>query len=81
MIQETFPMIVGGDDVPNERILLSKVESGLMMSGADAVRFLIVHCSATRCDRDYTVEQMLRDHKAVASAPSGIISTSARAAL
>ena len=41
MIQETFPMIVGGDEVPNERTLLTKVESGLMMSGADAVRFLI----------------------------------------
>ena len=64
MIQETFPMIVGGDEVPNERILLTKVESGLIMSGADAVRFLIVHCSATRYDREYTVEQMLRDHKA-----------------
>ena len=64
MIQETFPMIVGGDEVPNERTLLTKVESGLMMSGANAVRFLIVHCSATRYDHDYTVKQMLRDHKA-----------------
>ena len=63
MIQETFPMIVGGYEVPNERILLTKVESGLMMSGADAIRFLIVHCSATCYDREYTVEQMLRDHK------------------
>lgn len=64
MIQETFPMTVGGDEVLNERMLLTKVESGLTMRGADAVRFLVVHCSATRCDYPYTPEQMLRDHKA-----------------
>ena len=64
MIQETFPIAVGGEEVLNERDLLTRVESGLMMSGADAVRFLVIHCSATRCDRDYTAEQLLRDHKA-----------------
>lgn len=64
MIQETFPMTVGGDEVNSERELLTKVESGLMMNGADSVRFIVIHCSATRCDSDYTVEQMLRDHKA-----------------
>ena len=57
-------MTVGGDEVLNERMLLTKVESGLAMRGADAVRFLVVHCSATRCDCPYTPEQMLRDHKA-----------------
>ena len=62
MIQETFPMIVGGDEVPNERILLTKVESGLMMSGADAVRFLIVHCSATPEGRSLDFEACRRDH-------------------
>lgn len=35
-----------------------------LMRGADAVRHLVVHCSASRADRDYTVEQMMRDHKA-----------------
>lgn len=65
MIQETFPLTVGGDEVLNERELLTKVENGLMMSGADAVRFIVIHCSATRHDRDYTVEQMLHDHKAL----------------
>ncbi len=60
----TFPILVGGEEVCDERTLLTKVESGLMMSGADAVRFIVIHCSATRCDRDYPVEQMLRDHKA-----------------
>lgn len=34
------------------------------MRGADAVRYLVIHCSATRADRDYPSEQMLRDHKA-----------------
>lgn len=63
MIQETFPIIVGGAEVLNERILLTQVENGLLMNGADSVRFIVIHCSATRCDRDYTVEQLLRDHK------------------
>lgn len=31
---------------------------------ADDIRYLVLHCSATRCDQDYTVEQMRRDHKA-----------------
>lgn len=57
-------MTVGGDEVPTERALLTKVESGLMMNGADSVRFLVIHCSATRSDCDYPVEQLLRDHKA-----------------
>ena len=57
MIQETFPIIVGGVEVLNERILLTQVENGLLMNGADSVRFIVIHCSATRCDRDYTVEQ------------------------
>lgn len=64
MIQETFPLTVGGEDVANERSLLTKVESGTLMNGADSVRFIVIHCSATRCDRDYTVEQLMRDHKA-----------------
>ena len=60
----TFPILVGGEEVCDERTLLTKVESGLLMSGADAVRFIVIHCSATRCDRDYPVEQLLHDHKA-----------------
>ena len=63
MIQETFPITVGGEEILNERALLTRMEDGLMMSGAEAVRFLVIHCSATRCDQDYTVEQLLRDHK------------------
>lgn len=34
MTQETFPMIVGGEETLNERTLLTQVESGLMMNGA-----------------------------------------------
>lgn len=63
MIQETFPMIVGEEEVLSERELLGRVESGPMMNGADSVRFIVIHCSATHADQDYTVEQMLRDHK------------------
>lgn len=57
-------MTVGGEEVLSERDLLNRVESGVMMNGADSVRFIVVHCSATRSDRDYPVEQLLRDHKA-----------------
>ena len=31
---------------------------------ADDVKYLILHCSATRCNQDYTEEMMLRDHLA-----------------
>ena len=77
MTQETFPMIVGGEETLNERTLLTQVESGLMMNGADSVRFIVIHCSATQSDRDYTVEQLHRDHKYGDSVPSAIISISA----
>ena len=46
----------------NERQLLT-VEDGALMQGRESVRYLILHCSATRCDKDYTAEQLLRDHK------------------
>lgn len=64
MISDTYPIIVGEEEVLSERALLKNVEDGVMMSGPAAVRFIVIHCSATRADRDYTVEQMLRDHKA-----------------
>lgn len=64
MVQETFPTLIGGHEILNERTLLTQVENGLSMNGADSVRFLIIHCSATPCNRHYTVEQLLRDHKA-----------------
>ena len=63
MIQETFPIIIGEEEVLNERQLLT-IEDGLMMASPGAVKYLVIHCSATRCDRDYTAEQLLRDHKA-----------------
>lgn len=62
MIQETFPMIIGEEEMKNERQLLT-VEDGVLMQGRESVRYLILHCSATRCDKDYTAEQLLRDHK------------------
>ena len=63
MISDTFPMLVGGDEVHNERLLVRDMENGLLMNGSDSIRFIIIHCSATRCNSDYTVEQMLKDHK------------------
>jgi len=31
---------------------------------AEDVKYLVLHCSATRCNQDYPVEHLRRDHKA-----------------
>ena len=64
MIVTQFPLTVGGETVRDERTLLAGVEDGPLMMSADSVRFLVVHCSATRCTQPYPVEQLRRDHKA-----------------
>ena len=64
VLVEHFPITLSEDEVLSERDLLKKHEAGLFMSGAKAVRWIVIHCSATRENRDYTVEQMLRDHRA-----------------
>ncbi len=61
MTEETFPMLIGGEEILTERQLLTQMEDGPVMY---EVKYLIIHCSATRCNRDYTAEQLLRDHKA-----------------
>ena len=72
MTQETFPMIVGGEETLNERTLLTQVESGLMMNGADSVRFIVIHCSVTIRWNSFSVTIRYGD-----SVPSAIISISA----
>ena len=64
MTKDTFPMNIGGGKVRSERMLLAKEENGKNMMSADSVRFLVLHCSASRCNQDYSVEQLRRDHKA-----------------
>ena len=63
MIQETFPLSIGGDQVATEDDLLTNVEKGLYMP-ADSVSYIIVHCTATRETQDYTPEQLKHDHLA-----------------
>jgi N-acetylmuramoyl-L-alanine amidase len=63
MINDKFPLSIGEEMVRNERALLSKVENGKRMMSADSVRFLVLHCSATRRNQDYSVAQLRRDHK------------------
>lgn len=63
MVTELFPLSVGGDTIATENQLLEHVERGIEMP-CSSVKYLIVHCSATREDRDYTVEQLRRDHLA-----------------
>ena len=64
MTKDTFPMNIGGEKVRSERMLLAKVEDGKNMMSADSIKFLVLHCSASRCDQDYSVEKLRRDHKA-----------------
>ena len=61
MIQETFPLSIGGDQVATEDKLLTDIEPGMFMS-PDSVSYLIIHCSATRESQDYTPEQLKHDH-------------------
>ena len=64
MTKNTFPMNIDGGKERSERMLRAKVENGKNMMSADSVRFLVLHCSASRCNQDYSVEQLRRDHKA-----------------
>ena len=63
MIQETFPLSIGGDQVATEDDLLTNVEPGMYMP-QDSVSFIIIHCSATRETQAYTPEQLKHDHLA-----------------
>ena len=67
MIQERFPLSIGEELVRNERTLLARVEDGRYMMSPESVKYLVLHCSATRCNRNYPVEQLRRDPKEVAA--------------
>lgn len=56
--------LIAGELVRNELTLLHRKEQGELMESIDSIRFLVLHCSATRCNRSYSVEQMMKDHKA-----------------
>lgn len=56
-------MIIGEEKVRSERMLLTGVEDGKNMMSAESIRFLVLHCSASRCNQDYSVELLRRDHK------------------
>lgn len=64
MTKDQFPMTIGGEMVRNERTLLASVEGGRFMMSPKSVKYLVLHCSATRCNQDYPVEQLRRDHLA-----------------
>ena len=53
MIQETFPMIIDEEEIPNERALLTQ-EGGPMMASSASEKYIVIHCSAARSTRDYT---------------------------
>lgn len=62
MTNDQFPILLGEERVHDEHALLIYIENGKLMMSAESVRFLVVHCSATRCNQDYTVEQLRHDH-------------------
>lgn len=47
----------------NKRALLSRLDNCKTME-SESVRYLVLHCSATRCNQDYSVEQLRSDHLA-----------------
>lgn len=65
MIYDRFPLLVAGEEeMQNEHHLLAHCEHGERMDSPNSVRFIVIHCSATKCNKNYTEKQMLRDHKA-----------------
>ena len=64
MITEQFPMMVNEEMISSEIRLQKTVENGYYMYSDNSIRYLVLHCSATRIDSDYPPAQMLRDHKA-----------------
>jgi N-acetyl-anhydromuramyl-L-alanine amidase AmpD len=38
-------------------------EEGALMNSAESVRYIVVHCSATRENQDYSVSQLESDHR------------------
>jgi N-acetyl-anhydromuramyl-L-alanine amidase AmpD len=64
MANESFPITGSAEElIPDEATQLSRKATSEYMSGYSAVRYLVLHCSATRVTSDYTAEQLERDHK------------------
>ncbi len=55
-----LPLFTADEEVASERELLKSVEDGPYMQ---EVKYIIIHCSATRENRDFTVEDLLRCHR------------------
>jgi N-acetyl-anhydromuramyl-L-alanine amidase AmpD len=65
MIDETYPQITSeGTEIPDELTQLTSEQDGPRMNGTDSVRYLILHCTATRVTQDYPVISLLCDHLA-----------------
>ena len=54
MVTEKFPMTIGDEEVLNEHLLLAYNEDGKMMDSPQSVRFLVIHCSATKCNLSHS---------------------------
>ena len=49
------------DSITEEQLATLRERGGDLMS---AVKYIVIHCSATRSNQTYTAEQLERDHKA-----------------
>ena len=62
MVTESYPIILDEDVIETEKQMLASEEGNYMEP--EQVKYAIIHCSATKCNRNYTAEQLLRDHRA-----------------
>ncbi len=64
MTNDSFPLYLDGKTIANENDLMRHHEDGALMNSPESVRFIVIHCTATRVTNDYTVEHLMHDHKA-----------------
>jgi N-acetyl-anhydromuramyl-L-alanine amidase AmpD len=63
MTTDHYPMATAEGTIINERQALA-MQTGRRIGSIDSIRYIIIHCSATRENTDYTVEHLQRDHLA-----------------
>lgn len=64
MTNDSFPLYLDGSTIANEKDLIKHHEDGALMNTPESVRFIVIHCTATRTTTNYTVERLMHDHKA-----------------
>ena len=63
MEKDTFTRFIGQHEAFTARHLTGNATSAGQEMRKEDVRWLVIHCTATREDRDYTALQLLNDHR------------------